>query len=61
MQKKKLSGGARSGAGRKKYDPETVKKKAYTVSLLPEQAAAIIAAHGSLTKAILTTLPKEIV
>ena len=54
---KPTHGGKRQGAGRKKKEGET--KEKYAVSLYPEQKKAIVKAHGSLTKAILKTLPPD--
>ena len=54
---KPTHGGKRDGAGRKKKAGE--KKKKYAVSLLPSEKKDIEAKHGTLTKAILTTIRKE--
>lgn len=47
-------GGKRPGSGRKKKKGE--KKEKYSVSLLPSEKKQIVKKHGTLTKAILTTI-----
>lgn len=53
--KKATHGGKREGAGRKAKPGE--KKKKYAVSLKPSEKKHITDKHGTLTKAILTTIP----
>lgn len=56
--KKKTHGGKRKGSGRKPID-DSEKKKTYHVYLKEADKDEIVEAHGSLTKAILTTKPKK--
>lgn len=55
---KKKHGGKRAGSGRKATLAEDERKKSYTVTLKPKDKDKIVKAHGTLTKAIETTIPK---
>lgn len=57
MTKRKAHGGKRAGSGRKATLADGERKKSYTVSLKPKDRDSIVKAHGTLTKAIETTIP----